>query len=254
MSHYFKVLIGLFCIALQACKTTSHVDHIETSNYPLNKPGFTTVDSSILSFYDAYKHIVDSSMNKVLIQSDKVLEKNSPEGLLGNVSADITLEEANKAYKPADGKPVDFCFVNNGGLRAPLPQGDITIGNIFELMPFENEMVIVTLSGETTEKLFSFIANKGGVPIAGLKLVLRDTLVVSAIINGVPFDKSKTYKVVTSDYLANGGDNLSFMSEAINKEIPHVKLRDAFINNLTERNQQGKKLTAKIEGRITYVK
>ena len=121
-------------------------------------------------------------------------------------------------------------------------------------MPFENEMVIVTLSGETTGKLLDFIAAKGGVPVSGLKLTLRDTLVVSALINGVPFDKSKSYKVVTSDYLANGGDNLSFMADALNKEIPHVKLRDAFINNLAERNQQGKKLTAKIEGRITYVK
>ena len=254
MNHLTKLTVLFACIIFCACKTTSHIDHTETASYPINKPGFTGVDSSILSFYDSYKHVVDSSMNKVIIQSDKALEKNTPEGLLGNISADIVLEEARKGYHSTDGKSVDFCFVNNGGLRAPLPQGDITIGNIFELMPFENEMAVLTLTGETTGKLLDFIAYKGGMPVSGLKLTLRDTVCVNAWINDQPFDKSRTYKVVTSDYLANGGDNLAFLSDAINKEFPGVKLRDAFIENLKDKNKAGKKLTAKIEGRIVYVK
>jgi 2',3'-cyclic-nucleotide 2'-phosphodiesterase (5'-nucleotidase family) len=241
-------------ILFASCKTTAYVSQIETTNYPLNKPGFTSVDSTVLNYYESYKRIVDSSMNKVLIVSEMSLDKKTPEGLLGNVCADIVLIETNKNYITADGKKVDFCFLNNGGLRAALPKGEITIGNIYSLMPFENEIVVLTLTGETTKKLLDFIAVKGGMPVSGITLRIKDTLAVNVFIQQKEFDISKTYKVSTSDYLANGGDNLTFLSEALTIEFPGIKLRDAIISNLIEQNTMGKTLTSKIEGRIKFEK
>src|SRR5690606_26389461 len=129
-----------------ACKTSTIVNK-ETTVYPLNKPGYTEVDSSILKLYAPYKVKIDSLMNRVIIISDMDMVKNTPEGLLGNITTDATLLQVNAVYSEKK-QPVDFCFMNNGGLRASLPKGEITVGNIYTLMPFDNEAVVLTLSGE----------------------------------------------------------------------------------------------------------
>ena len=139
-------------------------------------------------------------------------------------------------------------------MRAALPKGDITIGNIYSLMPFENEMVLLTLNGATTLKLINFIAAKGGMPVSGLTMRVHESTVTEAKIQGMPFDSTKSYVVATSDYLANGGDNLSFLADAEKKVSTGLKLRDLLIQYLEEKNKRGEKLSAKIEGRIIYDK
>jgi len=121
-------------------------------------------------------------------------------------------------------------------------------------MPFENEMVLLTLNGATTLKLINFIAAKGGMPVSGLTMHIQDSKVTEAKIQGMPFDSTKSYVVATSDYLANGGDNLSFLVDAEKKIVTGLKLRDLLIQYLEEKNKKGEKLSAKIEGRIIYDK
>ncbi len=156
-------------------------------------------------------------MDRVIIVSEMSMQKKTPEGLLGNFTADAALKQVENNFHSKDFYKVDFCFLNNGGLRAALPKGDITIGNIYSLMPFENEMVLLTLNGATTLKLINFIAAKGGMPVSGLTMHIQDSKVTEAKIQGMPFDSTKSYVVATSDYLANGGDNLSFLTEAEKK-------------------------------------
>ncbi|OQB65237.1 MAG: Trifunctional nucleotide phosphoesterase protein YfkN precursor [Bacteroidetes bacterium ADurb.Bin141] len=234
-----------------ACKTSTIVNK-ETTVYPLNKPGYTEVDSSILKLYAPYKVKIDSLMNRVIIISDMDMVKNTPEGLLGNITTDATLLQVNAVYSEKK-QPVDFCFMNNGGLRASLPKGEITVGNIYTLMPFDNEAVVLTLSGETTEKLLNFIAQKGGMPVSGLQMKTNDSIASDVFIKGAPFNRNKNYVVVTSDYLANGGDNLGFLSENLGVVNTGLKIRDLIIKEFEERNKRGETLKAKIEGRIIHV-
>jgi len=143
-------------------------------------------------------------------------------------------------------------LLNNGGLRASLPHGEITRGKIFELMPFENEMIVLELDGETTLELVNFIAEKGGMPVAGLTLVIENNKPQNITINGKPFDKNKTYKVVTSDYLANGGDKLSMLNKRLNDKLTGIKIRDAIIEYFIEQNKKGVTITSSLDGRIKY--
>lgn len=246
LKRYF---ILLFFVV--ACKTSVIVNK-ETTVYPLNKPGYTAVDSSILKLYAPYKVRVDSLMNRVLIISDMDMVKNTPEGLLGNITTDATLKQIKSIYS-GNNQPIDFCFMNNGGLRASLPKGEITTGNIYSLMPFDNEAVVLTLSGETTEKLLNFIAQKGGMPVSGLQMKTNDSIASDVFIKGAPFNRNKNYVVVTSDYLANGGDNLGFLSENLGVVNTGLKIRDLIIKEFEERNKRGETLKAKIEGRIIHV-
>ncbi len=246
-----SILIPL-CFFLAACHPTSRIDHTESRNYPLGTEGFTAADTGIFMSLLPYKTVLDSQMDLVLAVSEQVLEKGQPEGLLGNFVADLCLERVNRQYHPADGHPVDFCFVNNGGLRAPLPKGNLTKRKIFELMPFENELIILTLEGAVVKQLADFMAAKGGMPVAGIRFKIGAQQAMQIRIGTATLDTGKTYKVVTSDYLANGGDNLSFLVAAGKRETTGLKLRDAIIQYLEEKNQQKESIRVFTDQRISY--
>jgi 2',3'-cyclic-nucleotide 2'-phosphodiesterase (5'-nucleotidase family) len=208
-------------------------------------------DASIKQLIEPYKQDLEKEMSELLITSETVFEKAQPEGVLGNLIADIILEKGNEHYRPEDFKYADFCLLNNGGLRVSLPKGEITKGKIFELMPFENEIVIVTLSGEKVSELIHYIIAVGGQPVSGLQIKSMNQPNLQVLIEGVPFDKNKTYKVVTSDYLADGGDKLEFFKNAIKVETTGYKIRDAIIDYLTIENQKGNSLKPYPGGRLT---
>jgi 2',3'-cyclic-nucleotide 2'-phosphodiesterase (5'-nucleotidase family) len=222
----------------------------ETQQYALGKT--SAIDSSVYQTILPYSQKVNSIMDSVIGQSETAMEKRQPESKLGDFVTDAILYEANKICNTNNQPKVDFAFVNNGGLRSALPFGDITVGNIFSLMPFENEMTVLTLNGITTKQLVEFIIDKGGIPVSNIKIVIQNKKAIEVKINGADFDSTKTYRVVTSDYLANGGDKLTFLSQALNKENLNMKLRDALLIRIKEITASGKKINPKIEGRITY--
>lgn len=246
-SYHYLVLLTILFIS---CNSKSVLVKTETQQYALGKT--SAIDSSIYQTILPYSQKVNSIMDSVIGQSETAMEKGQPESKLGDFVTDAVLYEANKICSSNNQPKVDFAFVNNGGLRAALPYGDITVGNVFSLMPFENEMTVVTLSGSMTNQLIDFIIDKGGMPVSNIKIVIQNKKAIEVKINGVDFDSTKTYRVVTSDYLANGGDKLTFLSEALKKENLNLKLRDALLIRIKEISASGKKINPKIEGRITY--
>lgn len=244
-------LLFVFVAALFfSCNSTGIVTKTETKQYPLGNT--SAVDSSYIKTISPYSENLKLTMDKIIGESETVLEKGQPEGKLGNFVADVALAQANKNYIPADKKNADFALLNNGGLRAALPYGEIKVGDVYSLMPFENELIVVSLNGSTINKLIDFIIDKGGMPVSNIKIVIQNKKAIDVKINGQDFDSTKTYRVVTSDYLANGGDNLKLMSDAISKESLGLKLRDALLSHIKELTASGKKINQKTEGRIRY--
>ena len=192
-------------------------------------------------------------MNVVLAFSEQALEKGQPEGLLGDFAADACLQVANQYYYPTDGKKIDFIFLNNGGLRNSLPKGNITKGNVFELMPFENELVVLKINGTLVKKIFNFIASKDGAPVAGARFSIKDKEAVNIFINSEVFDSTKTYKAITSDYLANGGDQLFFLANVKERESINLKVRDAIIQYLKQKSKAEEHIVVKKDQRISHV-
>jgi 2',3'-cyclic-nucleotide 2'-phosphodiesterase (5'-nucleotidase family) len=239
------VLSGLL---LSFCSPKTKVTKVEQSITRFEKG--SAEDAAIADLIKPYKIPLDAEMNKVLIISEQELVKNLPEGVLGNCVADIVLKKSNQYYK---GK-VDICLLNNGGLRSSLPKGEITLGKVFELMPFENEIVVVTLSGQKMRELFDYIASSKGMPVAGIRMAISDTTAVDIKINGVDFDKGNEYKVATSDYLAAGGDKMKFFKNPLNYEVINHKIRDVLVENMTEEGAKGNTLKAKLDGRIYFQK
>jgi 2',3'-cyclic-nucleotide 2'-phosphodiesterase (5'-nucleotidase family) len=243
-------LLFLFIFQLSCSPPPAKVQKVEMQEYNLSGKEYSDEDSLVLLLVKPYKDTLDADMNLVLIRSDQVLDKGQPESRLGNMFSDICLAVTNEQYHPADGKLADFAFFNNGGLRNSLPKGDVTKGNIFELMPFENELIILTLNGATVKKIFNFIASKGGVPVSGLRMGIQNGMPVNMTIDGIPFDSSKVYKMVTSDYLANGGDECFFLQDAVKSETLHLKIRDALIDFLKLKGSRHELLHSDLDKRI----
>ncbi len=200
-----------------------------------------------------FKAEVDKAMDVVLAASEQALTKGQPEGLLGDFVADLLLKKVNGEGN-ADVLAADFCVLNNGGLRTNFPKGTITKRNVFELMPFDNELYVLTLDGKKVKELFGFIGSKGGVPVSGVRMKLKDKVPRDIAVNGVPFNENRSYKVLTSDYLAFGGDKMDFFKNAIRTEALNKKIRDVIIEYLLGESKAGRTVNAQLDGRISYDK
>lgn len=244
-----RCVVVFICAIIVSCSSVKKIDHTTSQQYTFKDSANIVIDSIAYQIVKPYRDSLNLIMEEPLAVAEQSLEKSQPEGTLGNFVADVSLQQAQSNYTKDQ---IDFCVLNNGGLRAALPKGTITLRNVYELMPFENELVILTINGSTATKLFNFIASKNGMPVSHLQLKIKDLMPVDIKINGIDFDSTQTYRMVTSDYLAGGGDNLEFLKSAINKEYINLKLRDAIITHLKNQTQLGKSIVAKKEGRIKY--
>jgi 2',3'-cyclic-nucleotide 2'-phosphodiesterase (5'-nucleotidase family) len=244
-------IIFLFVLGV-SCYTPPKLINKEAHPIKINEVYKGSEDELFKKFIAPYSDSLNKTMNEVLVISTQPLTKDQPESLLGNMVADVVLKRARQRYKELGGDKVDACLLNNGGLRTSLPKGEITRGKIYELMPFENEMIVVTMSGKKMNDLLNYVAATNGVPLSGMVIGIRDAKTHSAFINGMPFDSMLTYKVVTSDYLGGGGDKMDFFKEPVKIEFLKYKLRDAIIDELKEMGANGKQLNVKLDGRVHH--
>lgn len=215
------------------------------------------VDSTIIDnpgyvqFYAPYKEQLEAEMNRVVGNAAVDLTKpgDAPETLLGNFFADALLAEARKQDPDAA-----FSFGTKGGLRIELQRGPITIGHLFELMPFENEIVVLELTSEKVQELAQFIATTGGQPVAGIRMDIDGGRATDIRIGGKPLEIDRTYKLVTYDYLANGGDNSRGLNDPVSRNNLGVKVREALIDYVSEQAQAGNDINTQLDGRITHSK
>ena len=168
------------------------------------------VDSNMYYTILPYKSKLDAQMNAVICHSTVEMSKKKPESLLGNWTSDVCLEMAQDMYED----DIDLGFFNTGGLRSPIPQGDITKRDLYKLMPFENELVVLELNKTEMLDLKAYFNLTGGQPVAFTDdFSLNDSL----------------FLVLTTDYLANGGDKMKFFKYKTQHKVG-IKMRDALIN------------------------
>lgn len=251
---FFSLFISISVFSAN-CHPPAHVTKVDVQYVEMNKNN-AQKDSATDAILLPYKDSLDKLMNVVIGHSDVEMPKEvgKTETLLGNFMCDLCLARINSPEtKNAIGLGGDICLFNNGGIRSSLPKGDLTRKNIFELMPFDNELDIVTISGKQMWNLLRFVAMSGGEPMAGLRLGVTSEKTPGTIsINGQPFDSTRTYNVVTSDYLAYGGDKMDFFKNPVKLTTTGIKIRDAILQYCDEQTKQGKVLTAKLDGRFYY--
>jgi len=257
MVRNLRLLLSLFIslfILLPSCRQSDLQKDIKGELILLDSINVPIPNQKVDSVVANYRNILSEEMNEVLAQSPFAMQKATPEGLLNNFVADLVFNIASELYDPTADSPIDFCLLNYGGLRTSLPKGDITRARVFELMPFENEMVVLTLSGLKTAELFDYLArSERGMPVSGIKLGIKNGQVGSVLIQGKAFDPERNYKVVTSDYLAEGGDRMTFFLDPIEANMVGMRIRDAITFHMQRETKNGNSLFAQIDGRIFYM-
>lgn len=181
---------------------------IRTSVIPLDSRFDGKNDEKLQEMLAPYRSKVDSLMSIKLAKSSSPLDKQS----IINIFSDLMLKQG----AALTGEKVDIAILNNGGIRNTLPSGNISEGHIIMVLPFENKIEVLRLKGEVLSRV---LAQMGKGRINGVSGNVDVTYDVAAgecsriVINGKGIDPERYYNVVTIDYLADGGDYLSAMTE-----------------------------------------
>jgi len=203
---------------------------------------------SINDMIKPYKEVLDKEMNVVLAYNQNLLEKGKPESTLTNWFADLLQSSTDKYFD----QKVDFSIQNYGGIRrGSVPAGQITVGLIYELMPFENRLVVLTMTGELLEAMCQRIAKSGGWPVSKeLRFKIRNEKALDIQIDGKALDKNSNYRVAMPDYVANGGDRLGLPKD-LEREDPGILLREALLEEMSKIDTIGEVV---LDGRIQKLK
>ncbi len=216
----------LLTVILSACTAHFHVSEVKSTHYELKS---SKNDSIALLNTLPYKLKLDNEMKQVVAYSDSNLTKDGNDLSLGNFACQSVEDYVRTNRNQIAGKHI--IILNRGGLRNSIPIGEITKGHIFELMPFDNEIVIIKISGEKVmECILSMVKDKKLIS-RNLSLTVKEDELSDIKIWGIPFNIKEDYYVVTSDYLAMGGDNCGFFGKPISYETTSLKLRDAIFNH-----------------------
>lgn len=201
---------------------------------------------------EPYRDSLELSMNTVLVENSEELTRGIPESKLGNLIADLLLERA-LIEMPDTIRPL-ICLVNIGGLRVELPEGPITVGKVFELMPFENELDVIKLSPEKVDDMLAYLKKVGGQPVSGIDVTVANGQGNTQYKLSDGSELEEYLYVVTSDYLADGGDKMDFFREPLERIKTGIKIRDAIIDDFRVKGLAGQNLESKLDGRIAVVK
>jgi len=227
---YIPFLLLLYC-----CNNDYSISEIDYQLIKIDSNLQIEDDSTAIAIIAPYKQKLDSIMKDTIGYCTQDLIIETPEGTMNNYIADVLLKTVKSICK-GDDKPIDFCMINIGGLRKSIGKGVITRSDIYELMPFDNKLVVVELKGSDVKLMLDYIARTGGTPVSGIKMGIENKKPISVNINGKVFDSERKYIVLTNDYLADGGDDMTFFMNPISRLNLDIIGRDAIINDIIEKN------------------
>ncbi len=241
------LLYALPVLLLIACNRHYQTQKQEFEHYALKEKNESPAIGSTLA---AYKKRVDAETDRIIATTGSALTRNNEQSELGNFVCDALKYASDSILKNGE---TPLIIVNRGSLRINLPKGDIKVGTVFELMPFENEMTVLYISGRKLPGFIPLFEEKKH-SYAGAAIKLMNNTVTSFLINGQAIDPLKTYCIITSDYLANGGDNFVFLQNPVSRKATGLKVRDAIILYCEHLQRQGKTIMPYSDERLEISK
>lgn len=254
-----KALLTLAVVLLSttACQEKEYsIREIDGYTVAVTKAQKDSIPADIIELVRRCEKIVDSIKAPVIGHALMTMTVEPPESPLMNFAADALRIEAERHTRTR----IDVAITNKGGLRSEITEGAITFGDIYNVFPFENRLVLMTLNGEQMLRLFYEIAKKGGEPISGVRMEITgfpdNPQCTRVKIGGkeIPTDKEeqlkREYRIATSDYLAQGNDGLSTLAEGYNKKEYNITLRELMIEFIARHHKRNIGVSANKDGRI----
>ena len=231
VSKLFVIFLTFFFVA-SCSKQNYNVTKIEGKRIPITEKENQV--PQIENFIKPYREHINKDLDSILAYCPETLDKSTGkwQTTIGNLMADVTLMRGNIVFQAREKKNIDICLLNSGGIRSILPKGNVTARTAFEIMPFENSLVVIALKGEQIiEMVEFFIAEKKSHPLAGITFTIdKNKVAKNILVQGKPVQKETIYYVGTNDYLSNGGDNMNFFKKGVQKFDLQYKLRNILID------------------------
>jgi 2',3'-cyclic-nucleotide 2'-phosphodiesterase (5'-nucleotidase family) len=159
---------------------------------------------------DAVVARAEAGMDQVICMLKVNLGRGQAEHILGQVVSDAFRESAD----------ADIAFSNRGGIRRELRRGAVTPRDLYEVLPFNNELEMYTVSGEVLRQILEtgVSGNRHDLELSGAQLVVDQALpngekLVEIEVGGEPLDPDRQYRVVTTSYLAQGSIGWDILTE-----------------------------------------
>lgn len=244
---YLRNLDGKPILVVQTGKSGRYLGKVEINLDSLggnSYPGYEliriderldgTSDAMLESTIATYRSGVDSLMSDYITYAMHDMSNSEPELL--NFFADYIYSQGRELASD-----IDLSIVNKGALRISIPEGKVSKGQIINLLPFRNFIVVIELSGKDLRDAFAVMARRNGDGVSRNVSVVYEPAgegdvaeIDRVLINGRPIDDKRTYRVATIDYLAKGGDYMTPLTHG--KEVARSQsplfddLQDYFIN------------------------
>jgi 5'-nucleotidase len=209
----------------------------------------------ITDYITPFRDSLNAQMQEVLGSAPETMVKDHPQGLLGNLTADAlrTIGE-ERLRSMALGDHVSMAVMNNGGLRTTLNAGDVTLGDLFKIYPFENKLTLIKLKGSDLESLLQSLAGRGMEAVSGCNVTLttdanHKTTASKILVDGKPIQADKDYWISTIDYLAEGNSGMSALTRG-EQHPTELLLRDLMIDYVRRQTAAGKPVQSQLDDRV----
>jgi 2',3'-cyclic-nucleotide 2'-phosphodiesterase (5'-nucleotidase family) len=214
-------------------------------------PNDPAVDA-VIAPYTAKVRELDAPIGKL---TGELKKGGMGAGSLGNFVADAIRSRAEAKL----GKPILLAITNSGGLRKnEISEGNLSANDIFQLLPFENALVALDLTGEQLRRFLDVVVKNRDAQ-SGARLTYRtnekkENEIVAVRLGasgaGVEIDPQATYTIVTIDYLVKRGGEYSILQEAKNVRPLNLTLRDAVLDYVKAETAAGRAIKATLDGRF----
>ena len=244
---YFYIIALVLIIFFSACecKKSYELKSFDGYNVVMDKSFDENKNASADSVYNIYRVHAAVIMDSVIGFNNVFMDIGlSEESLLGNFAADVVASAAEEIF---DTK-IDVGLMNRGGLRTSLAEGNVTLGHVFSVLPFENRVSLLEVKGSDLRRLFEGFAEHRPQCVSRVKLVIKDNKLLNVLIGNELIDDNKIYKVATIDFLAEGNNNMAALKNAVSRTDSEVLIRDAMAKYIRENSP----VSSKKDGRIIF--
>lgn len=240
---YLLFLLGLFVSGCSLFSAGSEKSTLQNQKGSGNSYTYPQPDPEIRGALDTYRDSLNQVMNVKVADVADTLRFGEPESALGNLAADALRFRAAAELRTF----IHIGIIGEGSFKLYFEPGVLTLGDVYEFMPHQNHLVVLTLSGNMVNKLSNEVARRGGAPISGIRFRINGSGAQGVLVNAEIVDPGKTYLVATSNYLADGGGHFPALWAPLDRiDLTGISIRDLYVNYLSNKRT----IEPEIDGRI----
>ena len=228
-----------------ACHRQVQVVSATTEAIPVDASSDAIQDSSYTAYLAPTKAALEAEMNIQIGYAPERMWVGEPECPMLNWATETLWEAAKRVYPGR----VDIAIANMGGMRCAWDAGPVTKRSVFELMPFDNELVVLTLKGEDILALCESFVRYGGQGVAGMRVTAVDGKLAEVTIAGKAVDPQALYTAATSDYLSGGADHMDALTHYTEYWKSDLLIRDLYLEAVQEQDT----IRAVVDGRMNLL-